>query len=180
MTKNQMRFLYSTANISCLLFLWRQMQQHTVCYLMNACHSAFWLSCLAAATNTNTKDDVLCSVDYSCTTACHRPLFATAQGDDRPPWPFTVGFVVQQKLSKFATVTLLEGSFWLSAQAVELKSFWLCSALWLIGNTPLSRIAHSLDHSDRKIWLIFICPSKLERLRDILNSTHFFIKLAII
>ena len=106
-----MRFLYSTANIFCLLFLWRQMQQHTVCYLMNACHSAFWLSCLAAATNTNTKDDVLCSVDYSCTTACHRPLFATAQGDNRPPWPFTVGFVVQQKLSKFATVTLLEGSF---------------------------------------------------------------------
>ena len=141
-----MRFLYSTANIFCLLFLWRQMQQHTVCYLMNACHSAFWLSCLAAATNTNTKDDVLCSVDYSCTTACHRPLFATAQGDDRPPWPFTVGFVVQQKLSKFATVTLLEGSFWISTQAVELKSIWLCFALWFIGNTSLSRIAHSLGN----------------------------------
>ena len=120
-----MRFLYSTANIFCLLFLWRQMQQHTVCYLMNACHSAFWLSCLAAATNTNTKDDVLCSVDYSCTTACHRPLFATAQGDNRPPWPFTVGFVVQQKLSKFATVILnFNPSCW-----VEVYLTLLCSVV---------------------------------------------------
>ena len=61
--------------------------------------------------------------------------FCKAQRGDRPPWPFTVGFVVQQKLSKFAIVTLLEGSF--RPQLYE--STWLWPALEIrlcfIGNT---------------------------------------------
>ena len=74
--------------------------QHTARCLMVACHSAFCPACPA------TMD---CAVwipnSLSSTTFCK------AQRGDRPPWPFTVGFVVQQKLSKFAIVTLLEGSF---------------------------------------------------------------------
>ena len=94
--------LHFCANIFIPLFADKQ---HTVHCLMVACHSTFCLACPA------TMDGrmMYCAVWVPCSLSS--TTFCKAQGGDSPPWPFTEGFVVQQKLSKFATVTLLEGSF---------------------------------------------------------------------